>query len=595
MPKPTSKATMALITQKLTAEKQVSDSIPTQPWEEKSPEHPRSPSTASEVDSATSEQNQSNDADDVSRELDLESEEDNEDQGVSTEEESVPSDSEKPKASEKPTKEKAREPEKPEAITLDELLREAGISRPERMILKNTQSLWHPKDLLRLAPHDIITKPEYCSADARKALYIIASQLGDLGHGRTTWVPEWDIQALMTGGLYHKTFETLWHVRNTNRATSKTGGQDEFSIPKKKIALKVVPVKPHDEWVKGRDKILAELEKDSRFSKMSTSLSAYDYERARAYEGKDPTNYCTINLRAWLAECIESDVTVVSTKNRLFCDIFEEIDKTYTTLGAHITSYMTVIVQSFKLRLEPDFDNVPKFLKAATDRIEDLQDIFKNLQRKYPNAQNPEWMIPHLISYSITLEPYEDIAQQFRKKIETEDEPPTMAHAKELLELIRDKHAHRLQANKHNNSSISSSRRTTHGGGNRNSNQYSKRNSKENKKSEPHSKTWTDKIQPNKKWVDGQDKCPEEIFRSLESWEKQLLRNKFRSKQSTSRDEKLQNATDMIETLKAQNKDLKRKVGSVDLRLGRTEKAQRASNNNYKSVFVADDADEDEM
>ena len=52
----------------------------------------------------------------------------------------------------------------------------------------------------------------------------------------------------------------------------------------------------------------------------------------------------------------------------------------------------------------------------------------------------------------------------------------------------------------------------------------------------------------------------------------------------------------MIETLKAQNKDLKRKVGSVDLRLGRTEKAQRASNNNnYKSVFVADDADEDEM
>ena len=52
----------------------------------------------------------------------------------------------------------------------------------------------------------------------------------------------------------------------------------------------------------------------------------------------------------------------------------------------------------------------------------------------------------------------------------------------------------------------------------------------------------------------------------------------------------------MIATLTAQNKDLKRKVGSVDIRLGRTEKAQRSSNNNnYKSVFVADDADEDEM
>ena len=329
---------------------------------------------------------------------------------------------------------------------------------------------------------------------------------------------------------------------------------------------------------------------------MSTSLSAYNYEGARASEGNDPTNYCTINLRAWSAECIESDVTVVSTKNRLFCDIFEEIDRTYTTLGAHLTEYVRVIIQSFKLRLEPDFDNVPKFLKAATDRIEAMQNIFKNLQRKFPNAQNPEWMIPYLISYSITLEPYEDIAQQFRKKIGTEDKPPTMEHAKELLELIRDKHAHRLQANKNNNSSISSSRRTTHGGGNRSSNQYSKRNSKENKKSEPHSKAWTDKIQPNKKWVEGQDKCPEEIFRSLESWEKQLLRNKYRSKQSTSRDEQIKGHLEMVETLKAQNKDLKRKMGSVDLRLGRTEKAQRASNNNnYKSVFVSDDADEDEM
>lgn len=179
--------------------------------------------------------------------------------------------------------------------------------------------------------------------------------------------------------------------------------------------------------------------------------------------------------------------------------------------------------------------------------------------------------------------------------METEDDPATMEDAKELLELIRDKHAHRLQANK-NNSSISTSRRTNHGGGNHSSNQHSKRNTKENKKSESHSKTWTDKIQPNKKWVEGQEKCPDEIFRSLVGWEKQLLRNKFRSKKSTSRDERLQSQTELIETQKAEIKDLKRKVGSVDLRLGRTEKAQRASNNNnYKSVFVADDADEDEM
>ena len=183
--------------------------------------------------------------------------------------------------------------------------------------------------------------------------------------------------------------------------------------------------------------------------------------------------------------------------------------------------------------------------------------------------------------------------------METEDDPTTMEDAKELLELIRDKHAHRLQANK-NNSSISTSRRTNHGGGNRSSNQggkpNAKWNNKENKKSESHSKIWTDKIQPNKKWVEGHEKCPEEVYRKLPSWEKRHLREKLRSQKSASRDEQLQSQTELIETQKAQIKDLKRKMGLVDLRLGRTEKAQRASNNNnYKSVFVADDADEDEM
>ena len=76
----------------------------------------------------------------------------------------------------------------------------------------------------------------------------------------------------------------------------------------------------------------------------------------------------------------------------------------------------------------------------------------------------------------------------------------------------------------------------------------------------------------------------------------QKLRNALRAHEEASTKAQLQSQTKMIATLTAQNKDLKRKVGSVDIRLGHTEKAQRSSNNNnYKSVFVADDADEDEM
>ena len=182
MPKPTSKSTLALITQKLNAEQKVKDSIPVPIWAEKSPEHPRSPSTASEVSSATSEQNQKDDADDVSRELDMESE-NTEGTGVSTEEETVASDSEKAKVSEKPSKAKEREPEEPEPISLDELLKAAGVTKQERGIIQTKLSLWNPADLLMTVPTDIITKPEYCSVTARRALYTIASQLGDLGNG----------------------------------------------------------------------------------------------------------------------------------------------------------------------------------------------------------------------------------------------------------------------------------------------------------------------------------------------------------------------------------------------------------------------------
>ena len=57
-----------------------------------------------------------------------------------------------------------------------------------------------------------------------------------------------------------------------------------------------------------------------------------------------------------------------------------------------------------------------------------------------------------------------------QRKLVQEERTPTMANARKLLELIRDKHAHKQQANK-NNSNISRSRRANHGGGNRNSHQ----------------------------------------------------------------------------------------------------------------------------
>ena len=144
-------------------------------------------------------------------------------------------------------------------------------------------------------------------------------------------------------------------------------------------------------------------------------------------------------------------------------------------------------------------------MKAATDRIETLQDIFKNLQRQFPDAPNPEWLLPFMLAYSITLEPYKDIAQEFQKKLVKEERTPTMDDTKDLLDLICENHAHKLQASK-NNGNISRTRRTNHGGGNRGSNQGGKSNAKskdsKNKKLESHSSIWTEKIQPNSKWVD---------------------------------------------------------------------------------------------
>ena len=235
-------------------------------------------------------------------------------------------------------------------ITLDEILTQAGISIQERKTFKEELSFWWPDNLLDLAPADIITKLQYCSRKARQALYTIASQLSEQGDVSSQWNPSWDAKALMTSGMYHRTFQALWQVRAQTKVSQKTGQQDEFSIPKKKINLQVISVRPDEDWVTSRDEILAELARDSRFLKLSTSFSAYNYEEARATEGNDPMNYCTTNLRAWIAKCIASDVMV---------------------------------------------------------------------------APNPEWLLLFMLTYSITLEPYEDIAQEFQKRLVQEERTPT--------------------------------------------------------------------------------------------------------------------------------------------------------------------------
>ena len=115
-------------------------------------------------------------------------------------------------------------------------------------------------------------------------------------------------------------------------------------------------------------------------------------------------------------------------------------------------------------------------------------------------------------------------------------------------------------------------------------------------KHQSHSKAWTESIQPNNKWVEGQEHCPDELFQRLHGWEKQKLHRASRAYKGATTKAQLKDQSEMVATLTAQNKDPKRKVGAVDICLGHTKKAQRSStNNNYESVFVADDANEDEM
>ena len=47
-------------------------------------------------------------------------------------------------------------------------------------------------------------------------------------------------------------------------------------------------------------------------------------------------------------------------------------------LRGHLTEYVSVLFKCFKVWLKPNYDNVTKFLKMATDHIENLQEIFKN-------------------------------------------------------------------------------------------------------------------------------------------------------------------------------------------------------------------------
>ena len=138
-------------------------------------------------------------------------------------------------------------------------------------------------------------------------------------------------------------FQTHWQICAKTKVSLKTGPQDDPSIPKKKITLQAVPVNPDKDWVTRREDILKELARGSHFLQLSTALETYNYEHAGETEGEDPMNYHTRNLQAWIAKCIQLDVTIVSTKNKMFWEIFEELHQTYLNLGAHLMEYVHIL------------------------------------------------------------------------------------------------------------------------------------------------------------------------------------------------------------------------------------------------------------
>ena len=93
--------------------------------------------------------------------------------------------------------------------------------------------------------------------------------------------------------------------------------------------------------------------------------------------------------------------------------------------------------------------------------------------------------------------------------------------------------------------------------------------------------------------MEGKEHCPSDIYNYLEGWEKaEILQTSIKHQAFTTQPQ-LTDQSEIIATLTAQNKLLKRKVGDIDFCLGRTEKTQRSNSGNYK--MVADNANQDEM
>ena len=167
----TKSTALSLITKKMQSERQLNQP---DPFYEKSPEHPRSPSSSSEEEELAKKPRKRPDKDEVSQVLDLDGKEDKEDE---KEDETESSDEEK---AAKPDS-TAKVSEKAEPISLDELLEQVSVSAPEHKSIKDDLLLWYLKDLKHLSPAEIVTELQYCSRSARQALYwyTIAAQLND--------------------------------------------------------------------------------------------------------------------------------------------------------------------------------------------------------------------------------------------------------------------------------------------------------------------------------------------------------------------------------------------------------------------------------
>ena len=167
----TKSTALSLITKKMHSERQLHKPGP---FYEKSPEHERSPSSLSEEEETSKKLRKKPDKYEVSRELSLDSEADEQNQNAGEQNWTNKEKATKPDSTAEVSK-------KANTITLDELLQQVGVSERERRTIKNDLSLWHPKDLKHLAPAEIVTDPQYCSCSARQALYTISAQLSDSG------------------------------------------------------------------------------------------------------------------------------------------------------------------------------------------------------------------------------------------------------------------------------------------------------------------------------------------------------------------------------------------------------------------------------